>query len=599
MVLYCWYVRAERTCWIPCPTGRTNTDAEDIMSISHLRTKVCTIVFGSIMATAASTDKAAPAPFGPVVVRADAYALSRPLGELARQEALVPGGPSRATRVMSPRPLPKSARHGASTVDNALQNVLPSPLMPLPIMTFEGVMNASNSAYYTPSDSNGDIGPNHYVEAVNTLIQVFTRSGVPLSAPFRISTLFASLGGPASLYDDGDPIVMYDPMADRWLISQFVITPWLNSSGASNCIQSIAISQTGNPLGSYHLYTFTMPNNKMNDYPKFGVWQDGYYMTDNQFGPPPSYTWGGAGVFAFDRAAMLTGGPASYIYFDLYSVNASFGGMLPCDLDGPPPNSEPGLFAEVDDSANIGPSDAFRIWKFSVDWVTPANSTFGTGGQPDYVLPVADFDPTFTLNVPQPGTTVRLDTLSDRLMHRLQYRNFGTYETLVANHTVNVGGNHAGVRFYELRRALPAGTWIVYQQGTFAPDDANRWMGSAAMDSAGNIAIGYSVSSTSVYPSIRYAGRLATDPTNTLTQGEATLYVGSGSQTSIQGRWGDYSMLAVDPVDDSTFWYVNQYYPVTSSAGWHTRVGTFILVPEPAVFALLAAGMGLLARRRR
>jgi len=247
----------------------------------------------------------------------------------------------------------------------------------------------------------------------------------------------------------------------------------------------------------------------------------------------------------------------------------------------------------------IRPADALRVWKFTVDWVTPANSTFGLSGLPDYVLPVAAFDQSFSAEnvIPQPGTAVKLDVIADRLLYRLQYRNFGAYETLVANHTVDAGVDHAGVRFYELRRTLPAGTWAVYQQGTFAPDGENRWMGSAAMDGAGNLAIGYSVSSASVYPSIRYAGRLASDPTNTMAQGEATMTAGSGSQTSSAGRWGDYSMLAVDPVDDSTFWYVNQYYLTTSSSSWRTRIGTFAFVPEPlALLPMLAVALALLRR---
>ena len=252
----------------------------------------------------------------------------------------------------------------------------------------------------------------------------------------------------------------------------------------------------------------------MNDYPKFGVWPDAYYMSVNQFTGGSS--WGGAGAFAFDRATMLNGNPATFVYFDLYSVNSDFGGMLPADLDGdnPPPAGSPNYFAEVDDSSSIPPDDAMRLWEFRVNWTTPANSTFGLSGQPNVVLPVASLTPVCpsTQNcVPQPDTSQGLDAIGDRLMYRLQYRNFGSYETLVTNHTVDAGSARAGVRWYEIRKS--GGAWSVYQQGTYAPADTeHRWMGSVALDHNGNMAIGYSVASSSVYPSIRYTGRLVGDP---------------------------------------------------------------------------------------
>ena len=306
----------------------------------------------------------------------------------------------------------------------------------------------------------------------------------------------------------------------------------------------------------------------MNDYPKFGVWPDGYYMTVNQFtNASSSGALVGAGVAVFERDKMLSGQAARMVYFDLYSVNPSFGGMLPSDLDGvtPPPAGAPNYFAEVDDSTWIGPTDALRLWNFHVDWTNTANSTFGINGQPNSTLTVADFAPLclgIQNCIPQPGTSQRLDAIADRLMHRLAYRNFGDHEALVLNHTVDAGSGRAGIRWYEVRD--PGGSPTLYQQGTYAPTDTeHRWMGSLAMDHTGDIALGYSVSSSSVYPSIRYTGRLVGDPLGEMAQGEAVIITGTGSQTSSYARWGDYSMMSVDPLDDCTFWYTQEYYQTT------------------------------------
>ena len=273
------------------------------------------------------------------------------------------------------------------------------------------------------------------------------------------------------------------------------------------------------------------------------------------------------------------------IYIDLYGVSTDFGGMLPSDWDGltPPPAGSPNYFFEVDDSTaspGLGPNDAMRIWKFHVDWTTPANSTFGVNGTPNYTLTVAPFNwmpCALTGNrscVPQPGTAVGLDVIGDRLMHRAAYRNLGGDEVVVLNHTVDGGSGRAGVRWYEVRGLGTTPT--IYQQSTYAPADTEyRWMGSIAMDHVGNIALGFSASSSSVYPSVRYTGRLANDPLGVMAQGEATIIAGTGSQTHSASRWGDYSALTVDPVDDCTFWYTNEYIQTTGSAAWQTRIGSF------------------------
>ena len=507
-------------------------------------------------------------------------AVSPPLRQIPappRAKSLAPAEPRAIPLGRIPRAEAARTERKAAAVRDPVVQSGPVPRdMPAPLITFEGPGNLDG---VLPPDNNGDVGPEHYVAMVNMHFCVYDKvTGTNLIAPMLMSELFAAAGfpAPASTTDDGDPVVLYDHLADRWFLSQFIVS-------VTPCHEVIAISQTGDPTGAWYLYDFVMPNTKMNDYPHFGVWPDGYYMTDNQFNTDNS--WGGAGVFAFDRAKMLAGDPAAtYQYFDLATVDANYGGMLPADLDGPlPPDGAPNYFGMMDDDAwGVSPVDSMYLWKFHVDWDNPANTTFGAGLRPNYTNAVAAFDSAFDNgrnNVPQKGTTQKLDAISDRLMHRVQYRNFGSHESLTACHTVDADGtDHAGIRYYELRRALPGGTeFVVQEQATFAPDGDHRWMGSAAMDMYGNLAVGYSVSGTNTFPSIRYAGRMVTDPTGGLFQGEAELWAGTGSQTHTAARWGDYSMLAVDPADGVTFWYINEYLPTTSSAGWQTRIGSFRL----------------------
>ncbi|HSF79604.1 MAG TPA: carboxypeptidase regulatory-like domain-containing protein [Anaerolineales bacterium] len=480
--------------------------------------------------------------------------------------------------VQPPQPLPKAARapgNQTPQVDAALQDLPALAEMPGTDFNFEGINNING---VLPPDTNGDIGPNHYVQWVNLSMAIWTvnrntHTATLVYGPSPGNAIWNGFGGPCQSNNDGDPIVLYDHLANRWFISQFAI-----NYPSGPFYQCIAISQTPDPTGAWYRYAFLFSETKMNDYPKFGVWPDGYYLSVNQF---ENSGWAGAGVAVYEREKMLAGLPARQLYFDLYDVNISFGGMLPADLDGPPPPpGTPNYFAEMDDGSWIPPTDAIRIWEFHVDWANTANSSFGLSGNPNALLPVENFTPLCTATrscIPQKDTSRRLDDLSDRLMHRLQYRYFDTYATLVTNHTVNVGLSRAGLRWYELRRV--AGTWNIYQQGTYAGDGGNfehRWMGSAAMDGMGNIAIGYSLSSSTVHPSIAYTGRLAGDPLNTLIQGEAYLIVGAGSQTSTSARWGDYSMLSVDPSDECTFWYTNQYLQTSGNSPWRTRIGSFV-----------------------
>jgi hypothetical protein len=452
-----------------------------------------------------------------------------------------------------------------------------------PSVAFDGITFTG----FRPPDTVGDVGPDHYVQMVNASFAIYDKTGTLLAGPSNINTLWSGFGGLCETTNRGDPIVLYDEAAGRFLVSQFAFNLGANNRPTAPFSQCVAISQTGDPVtGGFFLYEFATPNTMFPDYPKYGVWPDGYYFTTNQFGGT-----GGGGAYALDRAQMLNGNAATQVYFDTTERN-----MLPSDADGPtaPPAGAPNYFVKfVDDVV-----DRLEVREFDVDFANPALSTFTL----TTTIPVAAFDSDpcggFFQNeqcVPQPGTTQGLATLSDRLMWRLQYRNFGTHETLMANHSVDVDGTPLlGIRWYELRQDAMT-PWNVFQSGTYSPDNTHRWMGSIAMDGEGNVALGYSVSSGTVFPGIRYVGRLAGDPAGTLPQGEITLMDGAGSQTACQsvdtdgdgiqdfcrGRWGDYSSMNVDPVDDCTFWYTTEYMP--TGGNWRTHIASFSLCNSPPV----------------
>jgi hypothetical protein len=488
---------------------------------------------------------------------------------------------------------PAGAVPGAK--DTVVQKAKGTGPISAPIQNFDGIClpfgrpcAQPSSCSCLPPDTEGEVGGTQYVQAVNTDFVIYSKTGQVLRGATPINQLWANTDGECKTHNDGDPVTLYDQLAKRWLITQFIATPADNEEYG----QCIAVSTTSDATGSYYLYEFHF-GRTFHDYEKLGVWPDAYYMSSNEF-PDGSETSSGAGAMAFERSAMLAGKPARVIYFDEAANNPPGGqyiGQLPGDLDGSslPPAGSPNLFAEVDDASTIPPTDGgdgfvLRLWNFHVDWTNPANSTFGNNGQPSYTLPVAPYvRPQCVYGygdcVPQKGGPQELDVLGDRLMFRMNYRNFGNYASVLLNHTVQADGV-TGLRWYELR--IPkGGAPSVYQQGTYAPTDPTnplwRWMGSVAQDHNGDIAAGYSASGPNNYPSVRYTGRAAGDPLGQMTQAEQVAYTGTGPQTEAEGRWGDYSDLTVDPSDDCTFWYTQEYLGVDAIVlgTWRTRIVSF------------------------
>jgi len=409
-----------------------------------------------------------------------------------------------------------------------------------------------------PPDPNIAVGPNHIVQWVNGGFVVFDKSGAQVQAPIDEQTFWGLTSTCTQLGGFSDPIVQYDRAADRWVIGDIalpLLPPLLGQYA-----QCFAVSTTPDPTGPYFMWAYGFGTN-INDYPKIAVWPDGYYVTWNIFASSGSFI--GPEPCAFDRTAMLGGAAAPALV--CFKLSSSYSSLLPSDLDGamPPPAGSPNFFMSVDPGSN-----ALNLWRFHVDFANTQNSTF-VG--PIAIVGVAPFtSPCLNTQdcIPQPGTTTMLDAIGDRLMYRLAYRNFGDHASLVANHTVLAPGGNTAVRWYEVRD--PNGTPTLLQQGTFAPDGDNRWMASVAMDRSGNIGVGYSVASTVTFPSIRYSGWQVGDTPGEL-QAETFAVAGGGSQTGFD-RWGDYSAMRIDPSDDCTFWYTQQYQAITESGNWNTRV---------------------------
>jgi hypothetical protein len=554
--------------------------------------------------------------FKPVVIQSIANGVSPAVRDLPRALPTTQRVEIELPPIRPSQPVP------SGFVDPARQNSAAALAMPTPIATFEGqssVDSAGGSAagcICTPPDPNGAVGPTQYVQMVNSVFSVYQKtSGVRLSGPTQINSLFQSLPDTSRcrIDNNGDPVVVYDQLADRWLVSQFAV----GAGSGPTSSECIAISKGPDATGEYYIYDFDL-GPQFEDYPHFGLWPDAYYMSTHEFSFASGNPFLGSAAWAFERDKMLAGQTARLVKFKLGSTtNTFFGGHLPSNLDGftLPPAGSPNYFAEVDALGDGTRPDgapaqsALDIWQFHVDWANPLNSTFGNNGNPSSLTPVTPFfRPGCTVNasgncvsedVPQAGDPGQLAAIGDRLMYRNAYRNFGDHESLVLNHTVvaQIVMGHTvqmGPRWYEVRNpggTAPLNPPVIFQQSTFGPtgqtDLLYRWMSSVAMDRMGDIAIGYSTSNLANFPSIAWAGRLSTDlPLSTLAQGEAQMFAGTGPQHNELfipfsptgfGRWGDYTDMTVDPVDDCAFWYTNMYYSSTDApAGiWHTRIGSF------------------------
>ncbi len=479
---------------------------------------------------------------------------------------ILPLPPSAGFHVMPLLPIPHLP--AVSAADPVLQTSAGSPSATTLAAGFAGLGYGfpGFTVQYIPPDTNGAAGQTQFVQWVNASFAVFDKTGAVLYGPAAGNTLWSGFGGQCQSNNSGDPIAQFDKVAGRWVMMQPVFK--------SPYYLCVAVSATADATGKYYRYAFPVTN--FPDYPKLGVWADGYYVTFNQF---KGNSFLGAMACVLDRGSMLLGNPAT---MQCFSPGSSFASLLPSDMDGLmlPPNGSPGYYL------NFG-SNSLNLWQVHADFITPANSTLSGPTN----IPVAAFTEACSGGtcIPQTGTSQLLDSLGDRLMYRLAYQNFGTYESLVVNHSVNTGSGNTGVRWYEIRS--PGSAPSVYQEGTYAPDAAYRWMGSIAQDNAGNMAVGYSVSSGSMNPGIRFTGRLWGDPLGTL-EAEQTIISGTGSQTNYS-RWGDYSSMAVDPTDGCTFWYTTEYLETTGYY-WSTQINYFNFPSTcPAAAFSIAGATGL------
>ncbi|MEA2476200.1 MAG: hypothetical protein QOC87_399 [Actinomycetota bacterium] len=452
----------------------------------------------------------------------------------------------------------------------------PTPAGPAPTV-FEGI---SNNSTVSPPDPTGDVSETQYVQAVNSLkgarIAVYDKTnGNLVAGPFLLDKLWR--GGRCGNHGEGDPVVQFDPLAQRWVLSQFAFKFDDFGNPVGPYSECIAVSTSSDAAGTYYPYGYLISNTAFPDFPKFGVWPDGYYMSIHLYGVSGSTK---QGIIAFDRESMLTGAPARQLIF---FVNSGLFGLLPSDLEGttPPPAGAPNYLVVLRDN-NVGaPADKIFLYAFFANWNRPKHSHIDGAAQ----FATQPFNSNLCHGgffcLPQKGTGMKLDAIGGTpgvgsyLMYPLVYRNYGDHEALAFQHTVKVGTTrHAGINWFEVRD--PSTTPTLFQQGTYAPDSLDRWVGSIAMDGFGGIAMAFSTTSADSYPSIAYTGRIQSDTINQMPLGDQPIVAGGGSQT-FSPRWGDYTALSVDPLDDCTFWYTDEFYPSSSHYGWHTAIASFRL----------------------
>jgi hypothetical protein len=433
-------------------------------------------------------------------------------------------------------------------VDPNIQSIHGTRAMTSPLINFTG---QTGSGY--PNDPTGAAGLTAYVQAVNTTYCAFNKTTtVPLMSAMSLNSLW-----PGSS-NDGDPIVLYDKYADRWFIQQF------QQSGNKILI---AISTTNDPTGTFYKYTFIPSSSDFPDYPKFSIWPDGYYMTSN---------YNTQRVVVFNRTQMLAGNPsAGMIVKTLPSVpNNGFFCPLPADADGslPPSGTPMYIFSFEDD--NWGPyTDQIHIFKMTTNWTTPSSTTLVEDTPDGSPLPTVAFDSywsNYGTEISQKGTTQGLDAIQGVFMYRAPFRVWTGYNSILLCNAVNVNTTtgQSGIRWYELRQNTSSGAWTIYQQGTYSPDSENRWMASMAMDDNGSIGMAFAVSGAGEYPSLRYTGRLATDPLGQMSYTEQTAVAGTASEIGIN-RYGDYGHTSLDP-DGVTFWHTGEWQ--SSANGNESRI---------------------------
>lgn len=496
-----------------------------------------------------------------------AKAVNRPLHSLresadrARFKAYKPGPPRQVANFRRDgRPL---AENQTNLPDAILQESVGTQAATTLGSGFPGASNDANGDLFgfliAPPDTDGQVGPNHFVQMINLVTTIFDKQGNIVVLPFGSNAFWDGVGGNCEPNNQGDPIVLYDEQADRWVVSQFAFPDSQRSFS-----QCVAVSQTGDPMGGYNRYEFNFDSIGFPDYPKHGIVTDSITMMANIFVPRGrSFYWGGTFLGVMDKNAMYNGDPAS-----LLGSNIGTGefGFVAGDLDGS--GTAPALFATAMSNAN-----QFDIWQANVDWNTEIFSVSRIAQ-----IPITPFDTDLCTAsreacIPQPEGGPALEALSDRLMHRLQLRDFVSHRTMVTSHAVDVGGGRAGVRWYEFRDRGDG--WFLYQEGTFAPNDGeNRWVPSAAMNAAGDIGVGYLIASDSTYVSTAASGQsAAASGTGAFDADELICAPGSGVQLSVN-RAGDYASTSIDPVDD-TFWHTNEVFAKTGSYQWATWICEF------------------------
>ncbi len=457
----------------------------------------------------------------------------------------------------------------------------PAAPAPTPLNVFEGLDRFGFGAG-SPPDTNGDVGPNNYIQTVNTSIGIYNKTTGARDAAFTFNTLMSqgAFGNLCDTANFGDPVVLYDTFEDRWIITDFAFLLDGGGNVVAPAFQCFAASKTGDPLvGGWNFYSIQI-NDGLHDYEKLAIWPDGLYMSANMFSFGAGSAFQGARVWAFNKTQMYAGSPS------VQNVSFNVGGgdftVIPSNArlqTGTPPAGTPNYFLSTWLFTN-----AVTIYKFHVDWDRTSLSTF-TG--PDVPLAATAWPNAAVANAGQPGTATLLDTLNIRAMVQNQYTNLGGTESLWAPHTVRRGNTTglAAPRWYQVNVTGGTVNLSLPQATTWDPDAANvinRFMPSLAVDRAGNMALGYTTSFTGAtdFPSIKYAGRLSTDPVNTFSLTEQTLFAGTASQTGTT-RWGDYSAMTLDP-NGCTFWYTSEYAnpaDQTFDHRWLTKFGSFQFSP--------------------